>query len=129
MHLAVDAGDSSVGIQRDRGVVIKPRRTPLKQRRHNRHMGLASYIRQLFRRRAGYHLRQIEQLQILALAEVLRAEQFRQADDLRAEPSRFADVFDRGRKVCLRVSAHAHLHKGDGKFRRCGHALSLDPLL
>ncbi len=40
MHLAVDAGNLPVRVQRDRRVVVEPRRAPLKQRRHNRHAQL-----------------------------------------------------------------------------------------
>ena len=32
VHLAVDAGDGPIGIQRDRGVVVEPRRAALKER-------------------------------------------------------------------------------------------------
>ena len=103
VHLAVDAGDVAIGIQRDRGVVIKPRRAPLKQRRDDRHVQLARQPRPASRGRPRNRLGQIEQLQVFALAKVLRAEELRQADDLRAQPRGLADVVDRGGEVRLRV--------------------------
>ena len=40
VHLAVDAGDLAIGVQRDRGVVVKPRRAALEERGNDGHARL-----------------------------------------------------------------------------------------
>jgi len=116
VHLAIDAGEVSIGVQGDRRVVVKPRRAPLKERGDDRDPQLAGYLGEARRRGTGNLLSQIEKAQILALAEVLRAEKLRQADDVGAQPRRLADALDGSGEVGLRVGAHAHLHESHVEF-------------
>ena len=46
MHLAIDAGDGPIGVQRNRSVVIKSRRSALKERSNHGNVRLASDLSQ-----------------------------------------------------------------------------------
>ena len=95
VHLAIEAGDGALGIQRDGGVVVEARRAPLEQRSDDGDLRLARHLGQPGRRGTGNGLGQIEQAQVFALAEILRAEKLRQADDLRAAAGGVADMVQR----------------------------------
>ena len=64
---------------------------------------------------------------VLRLAEILRAKQFRQANDLRAVFGGFAINSSAVRKICLWLRAAAHLHQRDLCFLRIGHGGSAAP--
>ena len=109
VHLAIDAGDAAVGVQRDRRVVVKPGRAALKERSNDRDARLARHLAELGRRWARNRLGQIEEPQVFALAEILRAKKLGQADDVRARARRLANVRDRRRKFA----------SGSGPMRIC----------
>ena len=67
--------------------MIQARRAAFKQRRDDHDAQFARQFAQRVGRRAGDRLGQSEQIVILLAAEVLRAEQLLQADDLRARPA------------------------------------------
>jgi hypothetical protein len=48
----------------------------------------------------------------------LRLKKFRQADNLRASASRFADVLDGVPQILVRVGRHRHLYQSDFEFLR-----------
>ena len=123
MHLAVHAGERAVGVDRHRGVVIEPRRAPLEQRCDHDHMLLARYRSQPLRARARDRLGQVEQRGVLALAEILRAEELRQADDLRAGARRLADAVCGLVQIGVRVWRAGHLHQADAVFHSSGHVV------
>jgi hypothetical protein len=57
----------------------------------------------------------IKQRRILALAEILRLEKLRQAHDLGAPASSFADPVDRFLQILFRLRPARHLHQADAK--------------
>jgi hypothetical protein len=59
---------------------------------------------------------EIEQRCILALAEVLRLEEFRQADDVGTALGRIGNAIESLRQVVRGLRAARHLHESDGKF-------------
>ena len=63
----------AIGVQRDRRIVIKPRRAPLEERSNNRHLQLARHFGEPFRRWPRDRLGQIEEARVFALAKILRA--------------------------------------------------------
>ena len=127
VHLAINAGDGPIAVQRGRGIVIKPRRTALEQRSDDRNTCLARDFGKPLGRRPRNRLGQVEQPNILALAKVLGAKKLRQADDVCAQPRRFFNVPHRRREVRLRVSAHAHLHQTHNVFACIQHDSPANP--
>ena len=123
VHLAIDARERAIGVDDGGRVVIHTRGALLEERGDDGHPQLAGYLGQPRCRRPWNRLCQIEEAQILALAEVLGAEELRQADDVCAQPRRLADVAKRGGEVGLRVGAHAHLHQPDIVFARLCHKM------
>ena len=91
VHLAIQPRDFAVGVENRGRVVIEARGAPLKQRRDDDDLQLARQLAQRLGGRAGNRLGQIEQLGVLLAAEILRAEQFLQADDLRPARGGLAD--------------------------------------
>ena len=65
--------------------------------------------RQAFRGGPGNRLRQVEQVRVLLAAEILRAEQLLQADDLRARAGGLADAPLGFGQVLRRVGGAGHL--------------------
>ena len=86
VHLAVDAAERAVGVEDDGRVVVDARRPPLEDRADDDDAGLAGDLRERLGRRAGDGLGEVEVGGVLGLAEVLGAEQFGEADDLRPRP-------------------------------------------
>ena len=84
MHLAIDAFDLAIGADHRRRVVIQAGATPLEQRRDDHDPEFARQAPERFRGRSGNRLGQRKQLRVFFAAEILRAEQLLQADDLRA---------------------------------------------
>ena len=84
VHLAVDAEQRAIGIDDRGGVVIETFRALLEERRDNGNVALARDARENFGGRAGDRLGEIKKPSVLLAAEILRAEQFLEADDLRA---------------------------------------------
>ncbi len=128
VHLAVDAGDLAVGVERDCRVVVEPRRAPLEERSNNGHPGFARQLQPACpwkgpesappgRRgadpRAGRNI---------ACGRVRAGRRSARP----AAPPRECGRSAAG-EVRLRVGAHAHLHEGDREFARNSHSSSLDP--
>ena len=82
---------------------------------------LRAAAEQLFGRRAGNRLRQIEQRMILALAEILGLKKLGQADHLRAASGGVGDAAQRLFEILFRLRAARHLYQRHAKFLR-GHA-------
>ena len=88
---------------------------PLEEGRDDRHAAGFGDLAERLGAGAGDRLGQVEQRGVLPLAEVLRAKQLRQADDLRTVVGRPFDEADRPLEVVGRVGRHGHLHKADGE--------------
>ena len=71
----------------------------------------------------GNRFSQVEQGVILALAEVLRLEEFGQADDLGAASGGVGYAFESFLQILFWFGAAGHLHQGHAKFVR-GHSFS-----
>ena len=92
VHLPVEAQKRAAGVDHRRGVVVHARAAPLEHGANDRHVQFACQARQRFRGRAGHRFGQGEQLRVLLAAEVLRAEQLLEADDLRPAAGGLADA-------------------------------------
>src|SRR5262249_1689061 len=99
VHLAIAAGEPAVGIEDDGRVVVDARGAPLEDGADDDHARVARDAGERVGRRSGYGLGQVEECDVLALAEVLRAEELREADDTGAARGRLPDVGDGGRQV------------------------------
>ena len=86
VHLAVDAQQRAVGVNDRGGVVIDAGGALLEQRGDDDDLVFAGELLKGRGARAGNRLGQFEIRVVFALAEILRAEQFLRADDLRAVP-------------------------------------------
>ena len=112
MHLAIHAGNGPIGIQRNRSVVIKPRRAALKQRSNNGHPRLTRHLGQPCRGRAGNLLRKVKERKLFALAKVLRLKS--SGRQTMFAPSRAAS------RMCC--TAEAKFASGSGPMRICTRA-------
>ena len=120
VHLAILAQVLPVRVDDGRGVVINAGGALLEKRGDDHDAGFPRDFLQLSRRRPGNLLGQREVGVVFRLAKILRAKQFRQANDLRACLRRLANARDRLRHVCSRVGPALHLHQGDlGLLGRC----------
>ena len=97
VHLAVEAGHLAVGVDDGGGVVVQAEGAALEERRHHHHARLLGRAAERFRARAGDGLGEVEEARVLLLAEVGRAVQLGQADDVRA---RALGLAPRGRPPC-----------------------------
>ncbi len=70
----------------------------------------------------GIAFRQIEQARVFLAAEILRAKQFLQADDLRASLGGFANLIHGVIEICLRIQPTGHLNQSDSELFG-GHVL------
>ena len=122
MHLSVNPGNRSIGVQSNRRVVIKPRRAPFKKRSDDGDLRFPRNLGQSRCGRTGNLLRKVKERKLLALAKVLRLKKLRQTHDIRAQLRRLANVFDRRSEVRLRVHSHAHLYEPDGVFACIPHS-------
>jgi hypothetical protein len=75
---------------------------------------------QLLAGRAGDWFRQVEQGVVFALAEILRLEQFGQADHLGTASRGVGHAFESLVKILLGLRAAGHLHQSHTEFVR-GH--------
>src|SRR5579872_3929580 len=123
MHLAIEALEASVGVEDGGGIVVKPARPPLKDRGDNHHSFFLRDPRHAFRGGAGNGFGQVEKLGGLTLAEVLRAKQLRQTNDLRPSPGRFTDLLPGAIQIFVGLGRTRHLDQpGRKNVRR--HASS-----
>ena len=116
MHLSIDAAQAAVRIDDCGGVVVHTGRAPLEQRADDHHSQFARELRERLGRRARDRLRQVEEPGVLLAAKILRAEQFLQADDLRAPARRLADAPDGFGQVFVGVHGAGHLDEADAKL-------------
>ena len=84
VHLAIDASRLAFAVNDDCAVVIKPCGAALEYRSDDGDVMFARDARERLSRRAIGRFRKIEEVCIFFLAEVLRAKQLRQTDDLSA---------------------------------------------
>ncbi len=115
VHLAVASPERAIGIEDDRGVVIDAGRAALEHRADHDHARLVRQPGQRLGGRTGDRLGEIESRGVLDLAEILRAEQFRQTGDLRTAIGRGAEQCRRPAQVILRVVRASHLDQADGE--------------
>ena len=94
VHLAVDAEQRAIGIDDCRRVVVEARGALLEERSDDHDAQFGGERAEAIGGGAGNGFRQIEQPRVFFAAEILRAEQFLQADDLRALSRGFADSLD-----------------------------------
>ncbi len=78
-------------------------------------------------RRAGDGFGEVEVGVVLRLAEILRGEEFRQADDVRTLGGGGADFVGGAGAVFGRVRAATHLDERDAAFRVGGHGANQTP--
>ncbi len=116
VHLAVDANQFSAAVDHGRSVVINAGRTTLEQRSNNRDVQFAGGFAKALSCWAGNRLRQIEQRNVLSLAEILRQKEFGQADNLRAPAGGVANVRNRPLQILLRLRRAGHLHDANVKI-------------
>jgi hypothetical protein len=120
MHLAIDARNFAVGINNCSGVVINTGRPAFENRRHDHGFRFLRHVAQRFRGWPGHGLGQLEICGVFALAEVLRAKKFRQADDLGSGAGSFFNPRLGAREIFLRLGAYRHLYQTNREFiRRC----------
>ncbi len=116
VHLAVDAGDmvgrGAGGIEHCDGVVIEAWGAALKEAGDESDVFLANDRSETSCAGTGDGLGQGEERVVLALAEVLRAEEFRQANDLRAGAGRLADQIGGVVEVLRDGGRAGHLDEG-----------------
>ena len=115
--------DLAIGADHRRGVVIQPGRAPLEQRRDDDHLQFARDLAERFGRRSGNRLGQVEQFRVLFAAEILRAEQLLQANDLRAARGGFANLRHRFIQILLSTQRTGGLHQTDSKGLRHRHRI------
>ena len=114
-------GERAVSLDRHRGVVIQAGRAPLEERSDHHHVLLTRHGGQPLRAGSGNRLREVEQCNVLALAEILRAKELRQADDARARARGLTHTVGGLIQVGVRVWPAGHLHQADAVFQSSGH--------
>ena len=117
VHLAIDAQQRAVGVDDQRGVVIDTRRAPLEYRAYNHDLQFARQTRKALAGGAGNGLRQVEQVGPFLAAEILRAEEFLHADNLRAFAGGFANAPLGFRQILVGVERAGHLDQAHAEFR------------
>jgi len=117
VHFAIDPQERAIGIDDQGGVVIYTRRPPLENRPDDGHLEFPRQPRETFGSGSGDRLGQIEQAGVLLAAEVLRTEQFLDADDLRALAGGFADAPFGFGEVFVGVLRTGHLDQADAELR------------
>src|SRR5205085_6624340 len=121
MHLPVRTEELPVGVDDHRGVVVDARGAALEQRSDDDHAGLARGLLQGLAGRSGDRLSELEVGVILALAEVPRAEQLGEADQLGAVARGGVDAREGAVDVVFGIRRAAHLHEANLELTRAGH--------
>lgn len=112
VHLAVDTNQLSIGVKRERGIVVQAMRPTLKQGTGHYHRVL---LGGLFKQLTGgpiQRLRQIESHVILGLTRVLSIEDLLKAYNMGPHLGRFGNTFDGFIDVLLLVRGTGHLNQG-----------------
>src|SRR5437868_6314738 len=126
MHFAVLAHHFSLRIEDHRGIVVDASGAFLEKRSDNYDCMFARDFSERVGRRPRNRLGPRKIVVILALTEILRTEQLRQTNNLRALSGRTFDQIDRARQIRVRFRAAAHLNKRDFRFRIIPHFLTED---
>jgi hypothetical protein len=113
VHLAVEAGDFSLGVEHGDGVVVDPSSPALEERGHDDDLELARQLAERLRRRTRDRLGERETVVILGLTEVARAEELGQADEVGTAFGRHPHMLHGRREVGGRIDRTAHLHQTD----------------
>ena len=118
VHLAVEPDDPAVLSENGRAVVVQPGGAPLEDRRDDRDAVAPRGLTESLGRRSRHRLGQVEDRRVLALAEVTRPEELRQADDPGPGARRLADPGNRPVEVLSRVFQARHLDEPDRELLR-----------
>src|SRR5262249_9905233 len=119
MHLAIKAAQGAVSVDHRRRIVINARGSFLEERSNQDDTVFSCGGGQLFAAWAGDGLGQIEQRMVFTLAEVLRLEKLRQANDIRATLSGVSNALQSFFEIFLRLRSAGHLDQTDPElFRR-----------
>ncbi len=113
VHLAIEPGEGAVFVQDGGGVVIKPGRAALKERGDDDDFFFAGDCAEAFGAGTGDGLGEIEERGVFALAEILRAKELGQADDVRAFAGGFADFVGGLIEIGIGIGAAGHLDQAD----------------
>ena len=124
VHLAIHAHQRPVGVDDRRGVVIHAGGALLEQRRDDDGLVFLRELAERVGRRPRDRLREREEAMVFDLAEILRAEQFLGAEDLRALLQRLFRERELVGEVPFRILAARHLRKTYLDDRRRGIRLS-----
>ena len=108
--------ERAVGVDDDGGVVIDARGAALEQRRDDDHAQFGGQAAQRLGGGAGDGLGQIEEGGVFVAAEILGAEEFLEADDLRAAGGGFADAPFGFGEILVGVEGAGHLDEADAEF-------------
>src|SRR5260370_2847364 len=122
MHLAIFAEQVPVAVDDYRGVVIQARAALLEQRCNDYNAKLARDFTQCRCRSSGNLFGQVEVFVLFRLAKILRPEELRQTNDLRAFLSLVANEFTRAFKILFRLRAAPHLNEPDLCHLRLHHS-------
>jgi hypothetical protein len=116
VHLAIDAAERAIGIE-DRGrVVIEAGGALLEERSDQHDFILQGSGGELLRTRTGDRLREIEQSRVFPLTEILRLEEFGEADDVGALSCRLRNAIKRLGQIVGRLGAARHLDQRNGEL-------------
>src|ERR1019366_2148589 len=118
MHLAVFAKERSIGVYNCGSVVINTGGAALEQRPNDGDVQAAREFRKGLGRRPRNRFREFKEIRIFLAAEILRAKQFLQANDLGAARGGLANTRFRLGKVLPRIGGTAHLDQADCEFPR-----------
>jgi hypothetical protein len=127
MHLAIFPEKLAIAAD-DRGrIMIKTRSALLEKRCDDNGATFSRHRPQLLRRRPWNFLGQSKVGMIFRLAEILRAEEFRQTNNLRALLACFAHAGNRLGEIRLRLGPALHLDQRDARTL-VRHFISPNPL-
>src|SRR5205085_9927211 len=113
VHLGLEAKDGAVCVDHGGRVAIETSRLPLENRSDDHDGQLARQALHRCRRRAGNGFGEIEPVELLRLAEVLRVKKLLQADDLRAATGGFTDLLFGPREVVPGIPSRVVLDQTD----------------
>ena len=124
VHLAIEAHHATVGVDDGGAVVIDAGSAALEDGRDHRHLIRFGDAAQGVRGRTGHGLSQVKPGCVLALAEVLRTEKLRQADNPSARTLRLPHARHGLFQVLGGVGPRGHLHQAHGELaRRLDHVM------
>ncbi len=120
VHLAVEAAQGAIGVQDRGGVVVDAGGAALEQRCDDHYAQIARHRAECARRGPGTGSARSKEVGVFFAAEILRAKELLQTNDLSAAPGGFADAHGCLRKILTRIGRATHLHESDADFFRHG---------